>query len=90
MPARLLPLVRNSQRRIEALLAHAARLAALALRELVTAGRAPKFNSGSRVTLSVGIEGDGFRPAPDALLAELFPALHTHTGHERPRIGTRN
>jgi len=86
-PARLLPLVRLSQRRIEARLAHAARLAALALREPMAARRALELNSGRRATLTAGMERDSFRPALGALLAEGLVALHAHTGHERPRMG---
>ena len=89
MPARLLLLVRLSQRLIETLLAHAARLTALAFCELVTAGRAPKLNSGRKVTLSVGMEGNSFRSASHAFLAEDLLALHADAGQERPRMGRK-
>jgi len=89
-PARLLPLVRLSQRRIEARLAHAASLAALALREPMAAAGALELNSGRRVTLGVRTERGGFRPATDAFLAEDLLALHAHAGHERPRMGRKD
>lgn len=89
-PARLLLLVRLSQRRIEARLAHAACLATLALSEAVAAGMALEFLPTMSVRLLVGVDGDSLRPAADALLAEDFLALHAHTGHERPRMGRTN
>jgi len=83
-------LVRLSQHRIEARLAHAASFAALALGEPMSARGAPELDSGRRVTLSVGINLGSFRPALWTFLAEHFLALHAHTGHERPRMGRKN
>jgi hypothetical protein len=82
--------VRLPQLGIEARLAHAARLAALALGEPMTAGRAPKLASGRDARMRVGVDRGSLRPATDALLAEDLLALHAHTGHERPRIGRKN
>lgn len=83
--ARLLLLVRLSQHRIEALLAHAARLAALALGEPMSARWARELDSGRRVTLSIGINWGSFRPAPDALFSEK-PAgtARTHASRAPP------
>jgi hypothetical protein len=85
-----MPLVRLLQSLIEAWLAHAARLAALTLREPMAAGSAPELSSGRRVTLSARRELGGFRPAPLAFLAEDFLALHAHTRHDHPRIERKN
>ena len=90
LPARLLVLERLSQRLIKACFAHAARLATLALGEPMSARWAPEIDSGRRVTLSVGINWGSFRPALYTFLAEDVLALHTHTGHERPRMGRKN
>lgn len=84
LSARVLPFVRDSQRVIETRFAQATSHAAFALRESVSAGRAPEPNSGRRVTFTVGMERDSFRPAPDALFAKGLLALRTHTGHEHP------
>src|SRR5271168_3404149 len=84
-PARLLLLVRLSQRLIEACFAHAARLATFASGEAMAARWAPEPDSGRRVTLSVGINRGSFRPALYTFLAEDILALHAHTRHERPR-----
>jgi hypothetical protein len=90
LPASLLLLVRLSQRLIEALLAHAARLATLALGEPMSARRALEFLPGRSVRLRIGVNGDSFRPALLTLLAEQFLALNAHAGHERPHTGRKN
>lgn len=90
LPARLLLLVRLSQRLIEAWFAHAARLATLALGEPMSARWARELVSGRRVTLSVGINRGSFCPALYTFLAENFLTLHAHTCHERPRMGRKN
>ncbi len=90
MPARLLLLVRLSQRLIEACFARAARLATFASGEAMAARWAPELDSVRRVTLSVGINRDSFRPALSTFLAEDVLALHAHTSHERSRMGRKN
>jgi len=82
--------VRLSQRRIEALLAHAARLAALAPREPMAARRALELSSGRRMTLSAEVERRSFRPAPHAFFAKDLLTLHADSGHERPRLERKN
>jgi len=90
LPACRLPLMRIPHRRFEARLAHAASLAAVALRKSVSTGRAPELDSSRRVTLRVGLERGSFRSAPNAFLAEEFVALHAHTGHDCPQMSRKN
>jgi len=78
------------QRRIEARLAHVARLAAFPSGEAMAARKTVKILPGMRVRLSIGVDGNSLRPTSHALLAEGLLALHAHTGHERPRMGRKN
>jgi hypothetical protein len=78
------------QHRIEARLAHAARLAAFPFGEAMAAPEALKILRGIRLRLSVGVSGGSFRSASLALFSENLLALHAHTSHERPRMGRKN
>jgi hypothetical protein len=72
--------VRLWQRRIEARLAHAARLAAFPSGEATAAREAFKILPSRSIRLSVGVNEDSFRPALYTFLAEDLLALHADAG----------
>lgn len=55
----------------------------------MAAREALKILPGLSVRWSVGVNGDSFRPASHAFLAEDFVALHAHTGHDCPRMSRK-
>jgi hypothetical protein len=73
-PARLL------QFNVKAWLAHSAGLAAVALQEVMSAGRTIEVRGGERTAVGVG---DRFHPALDALLTDDTVAPDTESSHPR-------